>query len=504
MAVGDDSVDDAREPGQVPPPPPPPPPPLTATPEAPIPALTPLEADTQVVRRGSGRTRLALAAVVALAVLAGGLAFLVSRSDEVDPDRALAAAQSVVEESASFRFEALQVTNMKTGDPDGAGSDSTMRIVTTGEVAGPETWRLTEDYGTGFGSEPEVYEAIRIGDTIYTDGGTMMGDVPGPSWVAYPVDATEMTVDEIAEMYEDLESEDVPSDMEVYDDSFRLELVIEAYLLMSSGRPEDLTRLVTEATEPAIEEAREDGGVVLQARLAPVPEIAAVAEDPVPPVDLRIALDEDDRPVLVRFTASAGDASADFEVAFSDWGAAIEIEPPADEDIDQTPWLQEEALAEVDPALRLLPANVPAGMVLSSASVWADDPETGTCESVELGYSAESERELWGAAEEPTTDELDEFYADADYLSLSVSSLSCAMEMDDTPFDEEFGGLPARGDSGWREVKVGDAVVYVDSSFDDDVTGAILASLRPVAVADVSAAIPQWVQELTMSSGFVG
>lgn len=49
-----------------------------------------------------------------------------------------------------------------------------------------------------------------------------------------------------------------------------------------------------------------------------------------------------------------------------------------------------------------------------------------------------------------------------------------------------------------------DAVVYVDSTFDDDVTGAVLASLRPVSVAELAAAIPLWVQELTMSSGFVG
>ena len=477
---------------------------MTAATEVPIPALTSLEADTQVVRRGSGRVRLALAAVVAVAVLAGGLAFLASRSDEVDPDRALAAAQAVVDESASFRFEARQVTNVKMGDPDGAGSDNTTRYVTTGEVAGPDTWRITEDYGTSFGSEPEVYEAIRIGDTIYTDAGTLMGDVPGPGWVAFPVDETEMTVAEIAEMYEDIEADDTSSGVDAYDDSFRLDLVIEAYLLKSSGRPKDLTRLVTDATEPAIEEAREAGGVVLQARLAPVPEIAEVAQDPVPPVDLRIELDEDDRPVLVRFTASAGDASADFEVAFSDWGVGFEIEPPADEDIDKTPWIQEEALAEVDPALRLLPTDVPAGMVLSSASVWADDPDAGACGTVELSFSSESERELWTSPEEPSTDELDDFYADVDYLSLSVSSLSCALEMDDTPFDEEFGGLPARGDSGWREVQVGDAVVYVDSTFDDDVTGAVLASLRPVSVADLAAAIPLWVQELTMSSGFVG
>jgi hypothetical protein len=475
----------------VPPPPPPLPPPL---------ALEGPEAEVQVVRRGGGRGRLIVTAVVVGGLLAGGLAFIASRGDDVDPDRALAAAQDVAQGSGSFRFELLQVSRVEVGEAGGAGSDTTTRSVTTGAVAGPDTWKITEDLGMLYADEPEIYETIRVGDTAYTDNSFPMGDVPGPSWVTFPADGMDVTPEELAQMYEDLQHEQESYGEMPEDDAFKLDLVLGAYSLGVDALPTDITRLVTDATEPAVEERLSDGGIVLRTRLAPVAELAEVADVPIPPVDLMLELDEDDRPVLARFTTAAGSATADVEVRFSDWGADIVVEPPVDGDIDHTPWIQEEALSQAGQTLMLAPSALPPGMGLTDASVWEGDPEFGECPSVNLTYSPEEEAALMDPEADLSTDELSAAYEELDYLYINVSSLSCQQELVDAPFDQQLGGLPARAEEGYWEVQVGDAVVYVDSTFGDDLIGPLVASLRPVTVAELAAAVPDWIDEYAAAS----
>lgn len=491
MTEGDNTAGGWSAPSGLTPPPPPPPP-----------AYEPaLHSEVQQVRRGTGRARLAVVAVVMAGLLGGGLALIASSGDDVDPDKALAAAQAVVDRSPSFRFELLQVSRVQEGDPDGSGTDTTTRTLLTGVVAAPDRWKVTEDLGTTYSDEPEVYEAIRVGDRFYTDAGSAMtGDVEGPAWIEMPADSAEMTVDDIAAMYEDLDD----SGPDGYDDAYRLDLVLAAYTLSLDGQPSEITRLVREAADPEVEERLPDDGVLLRTRLAPVPALAKVSAEPIPPVDLMLELDEEDRPVVARFTAESGSASADVKVSFSDWGADLSVEPPAAEDIDQTPWIQEEALAAADPALIVAPATLPAGLSLSGISFVAADPDWDTCAGLQLSYSSEEERALFSRDEEPSTEELDALYAELDYLNVSTSSLSCALEVDETPFDDELAGLPARGDGGWWEVQVGDTVVAVDSSFDEDVIGSVVASLRPFTPAELAATVPDWVEELGRSGSFFG
>ncbi|MFZ6005916.1 MAG: hypothetical protein ACOYXM_18500 [Actinomycetota bacterium] len=466
-------------------------------PSEPVSELPALDADTVTVKRGSGRARLAIGVVVGLGIVAAGLAVVISGGDDIDPQRALAAAQAVVESSESFTFEQLQVSRVEIGDPDGAGSDTTTRSLTKGTVAAADRWRIEEDLGFGFGIESETYETIRIGDTVYSQGAFAMPgeEVVGPTWIAGPSDQLEMSVDDLAAMYGEIE--ELPEDemMGGFDDGYKLDLAIGAYLLESSGQPTEITRLVSAATDPQVEQQLSDGGVVLRARLAPVAELAEVAAEPIPAVDVLLELDAEDRPQLVRFTASAGTASADVEVKFSDWGADLAVDPPAEGDIDRTPWIQEEALLEVDPALLAAPSVLPPGMELSGASVWPGDPDYDECESVELSYSSEVEAAAFDGADPlPSPEEMEAFYDDLEYLSMSVSLLSCVEELDDSPFDEELGGLPSRGEYDYVEVKLGNAVVQVDSTYDEETLATVVASLRPVSVDELVALIPDWVQ----------
>lgn len=493
MTQGDETSGGWSAPsGPTPPPPPPPPPPSP---------LEPVRDEVHEVRRGSGRARLAIVALVTAGLLGGGLALIASRGDDVDPAEALTAAQDVVERSTSFRFEHLQVSRVQEGDPDGSGTDTTTRTLLTGVVAAADRWKVTEDLGTTYSDEPEVYEAIRVGDRFYTDSGSAMtGDVEGPAWIEMPADAAEMTVDDIVAMYEELDE----SGPDGFDDAYRLDLVLTAYTLGMSGEPSEITRLVAEAEDPSVEDRLPDGGVLLRTRLAPVAALAEASEEPIPPVDLMLELDDDDRPVVARFTAESGSASADVTVSFSDWGADLVVEAPPADNIDRTPWIQEEALATTDPTLVVAPATLPPGLALSGISVVADDPEWDTCAGVQLTYSSEEERVLFSEEGEPSTDQLDALYSDLDYLNVGTSSLSCALEVDETPFDGELAGLPARGDGGWWEVQVGDTVVAIDTSFGDDVVLAVAASLRPYTPTELADTIPDWVEELGRSGAFFG
>ena len=304
-----------------------------------------------------------------------------------------------------------------------------------------------------------------------------------------------MTAEDVELAFEDLD--------EYPDDSYRLDLTLAAYFMQLDGDPTSMVRLVSAATDPVLEDELGDGTVVLRTRLAPLTAYEELSDEPIPPVDLTLRLDEANRPLEARFSASAGDATADVEVNFDDWGADLTVDPPSESDIDVTPWIQEEALSEADPMLLVAPTVLPSGgWVLSDAYRLLADPEYDSCESVELTYSSDADRALQESIETLSSEELDDSWQDLDYLNVSTSTLECMLDVDDTPFDDELGGFPARGASGWWEVQVGDVAVYVDTSLPDDVVGPLVASLQPVTVDELAASIPAWVQEMATSGGW--
>ena len=107
-----------------------------------------LPSDAQVVTRGPRRRHVVLAAAAVLAVVGAAAAVVVlGGDDEPDPEAALRAAQQVVEEAESFRFEERHESTVSFGDPDGSGSDTTTRTVVTGTVAAPDRWHVVQDAG---------------------------------------------------------------------------------------------------------------------------------------------------------------------------------------------------------------------------------------------------------------------------------------------------------------------------------------------------------------------
>jgi hypothetical protein len=275
--------------------------------------------------------------------------------------------------------------------------------------------------------------------------------------------------------------------------------------------PAAITRVITESTEPAIEEQLPDGGVRLRTRLAPIAELAEVAKDPIPVIDVLLDLNAADEPMLVTFTAEAGSASARVEITFSEWGEPLAVEAPSDGEVDHTPWLAEEALAEVEPGLLIAPSDLPAGLSLVSADVYSEGmfESDSDCRSVELSYGTEADLAYFDPASDPTLDMTDEemeaYFEEMEYLDLSITSLACWEDLDfGMSLDDELGGLPASGGDGYWDVRVGDAVVTISSTHDDDVIAAFVGSIAPVTVDDLAAAIPEWARSTEYYGAGIG
>jgi len=482
---GPDAVDPLGSPSASPAPP-------SDAPPMRVPLLPPSPA--VVSRRGRGR--LVLGGVLVLALVVGVAALVTRSADGTDPDAALAAAQAVVDQSESYRYELRQVSHLSTGDPDGAGTDTTSRRLTKGTVAAPDRWQMVEDGDEMMGGDSEM-KMIRVGDTIYSEGFSL-DDAVGPSWVSIPFDQSAMGIDGAMAMYGD--STTAGGDVmtpDPYEDEYRLDGVMMAYLYGLGGQPSSVGGLIARAADPVVSEQLGAGGVRLRTTLTPAREVVEAMGEDVPPVDLLLDLDADDRPVLAKFSARSGSASADVEITFSDWGEAIVVEAPADGDIDATPWISEEALADLPAGQLVAPSDLPRDLALVQASVVSGEDygmEDG-CASVELYYSSEAMTEAM--TEAPPPEDVDEAeFDDLGFLSISVTSKTCQ-----SAFGEDgFAGMPGIG--GMANVTVGDAVVLVSSSLDEDELAALTASLRPVTVDELVASVPPWAGESMVGGGF--
>lgn len=366
------------------------------------------------------------------------------------------------------------------------------RTVTEGVVADPDRWQLKAEEGDPYGMEPYTWEQIRVGEDLFVHDGLGLDgleDIEAPRWVRMDASAWELSVDDLVEMFE-AEGWMEGEEDELYLAEIRLDLALAEYVLDSeTGAPEDLKRLVLDAAEPEIEERLADGGVRLRVQLAPSARLAEAAGLSLPPIDVVLDLDAEDRPVMARLTAEVDGASADVEVRLTDWGADLEVSEPDPGDVDQTPWVAEEALATV-PELLLLPGWLPDGLELVDASMYRYDGDGDECPSVELSFGTEAEVDLHPGEIDWSAD-----LPELPYFHLSISPAGCADQYSDLDFSEVLGGHPARDDYGW-EVLVGEAWVMLEGSVvDEDQLAAVAASIRPVTLDELVSAIPTWVAD---------
>ncbi|MGE3619867.1 MAG: hypothetical protein AB7L84_05320 [Acidimicrobiia bacterium] len=443
-------------------------------------------------------------AVLAVAGAAAGGAWLLARDGGPDADAALAEAQAFVEEAGSFHSVVTIRSRVTTGESGGAGTETTARSVVEAWYEGPDRWRAVAETADPFMSGTTTEQVVVVDGTAYVHSDFMVGGGPGPEWIAVPVDSgfsdRSLTSEDVEWLVEDLGvGEEDP-----YADATLAEVVVSAYVSELQSDPRGLVRIVEEARDPAVEERLAGGGLRLRVQLAPTPDLAdALSEaldEPLPVVEVLLDLDGDRRPVTAGFRSEVGRAESDVDVVLDRWGEGFDIAPPAEDDIDRTPWVSEEALRVLDPRLLVAPAD-PADLVLTSALVSPADEEYGICEALELSY--EDPEGLAALAEGDDLDELD--FESFGYAWVSVSDRDCAREVDDSPFDDQLGGRPARGGDGWWEVDLGDVVVSLSTSTDDESLDVIAASLVEVPVDDLLARVAEppsgWEQSLGFTIG---
>lgn len=490
---------------------------------------------TARISRGPRRRwPLALAGVAALAAT-GAWALGAFDPSEPDPHEALRSAQEQVAAATSFRFEQVAVVR---SPPD------TSRLAVTavglirahGTVAAPDRWHLVvePDPGGWAGGLVEDAEALRIGDEVLVTRWVLPGSRV-PPWVAVPAPAAR-TEDEaaaeaelLAVVWRELHGGATWASYQV---QLGIELALQAFLRGTEPDAGAVTRLLAELHDPVLEEARPDGGVVLRARLAPAPEVA-VLED-IGPVDAVVHLDADRRPVSVRFAVevAGGAGSAEVTVSFSDWGEPLEVSPLPDELVDRTPWIADEDVAALDPALLRAPTVLPGSLDLVGVTVWDDaavaaamveqglppeeigvvDPDRAPCPRLDLVYRSEASL----AVPEAASFHRDLLLGLSEEVAVSVQHAACAWDRLGAEHGPEvtLGGHPARGCCGRWEVRVDDLLVTVripieldDPDPDPAPAGDLVASLAPTTAAGLAAAMPDRLADLGVTDpegGFGG
>jgi hypothetical protein len=457
--------------------------------------------------------------------LIAGLVVFLGRDDHANPDAELKAAQHVVATSDSYRFELKDKTHTETGDPNGAGTETTSRDLTTTEVAARDRWHskvtISDSLEAGLSDgRMEPSETVRDGDQVWSRGGGFFygqDQSASPPWTTFTAPAEHMTVDDYAKGYADMAGPVDETDPSSVDPQGLLEIVVASYVLPVQDDPANIKRLIEDATDPVVEEQLADGGLRLRARLKPIPQLAKLSSVPVPIVDLVIDLDRDSRPTAARFTAAVKGASKDVEVTYAGWGTPVSVTHPDDAQVDHTPWIAEEDLAKVDPALRLAPSQLPGDLALAGASVSNDeyggDSGTEKCPSVELSYLSKTlaDYEQLHANDDPgAADSADtSIYDSVPNLDLSITTEACDAGMNrDSPFDQVIGGHPARvqTDFGEIDIKMGGLVVQMSTSFAPADLEGLVASIRAVTVDELAASIPQWARQggTPFSGGYPG
>lgn len=472
------SPEGAPAPSGAPPPPLPPPPPPPAPPAPPLPPVA--------ARRWS---RLPLVAgVAAVIVVVAAVALVVTSGDE-EPSaaEALERAQAAIAEADSFRMHATSEDRSVTGDADGAGSSTVYRTVTDTQV-------VVDSSHTTYDGGDWADEAVSIPEGLYSRSADSVEGLADEPWVVLPADAFEPLPagDDgrdafLLHLGLDYDG-DGEVDPDVVEDEFTESMVVPAlatyYLYglgsptvgMTTGGPVPLPSGLVD-TFGSFQDAEivsdAEGELVIATTRSVPADLAEGVDVDLPPGRFEVTLGSDDLPTRLRLTVDGADAHYTESVDFSDWGADIAIEVPEGE-IDETPWLDEEALADARPTVQALaPTAVPDGLVLSAIDALpadeADEYGNEPCAQLMLSYTP------------PPTDEaaMEEWYTSPDYLDLYLLPHSCALEYDDTPFEPgEFGDLPSREDFGFVEVLVGDTVVQFDTTYTDDLP-AMVASIQP-------------------------
>lgn len=323
--------------------------------------------------------------------------------------------------------------------------------VGTGEVVGPQAYRIVQK------AEGFRFETLVFAPRSYTREGAdaTLASIPFVLGTAADVSAG-------ARLEQGVTSDDLfagePLD----------QLAVDAAVEQAEVSPAAFVRgLVDPEVEPR------DGGSVAQGDVrldAGALDVLTEEGIPAPAVRARVLLDGEAVVQEVDLSIAFGfgfgqDVQLRIEYTY---GREPSFTEPVAAQIDQTPNVAEEALRAFADTAIVAPSAVPEGLELDVAELLSPAETLEGCTQVSLLYQSTA-----GAD---------------DYLQVFVVPLACAEDFDPAPYDETFGGLPSRLVT-TREVVVGETVVQLDSSFEDEKLEAIARSLVPLTADQVIAMV---------------
>lgn len=463
--------------------------------EIPVPA----EGERRVAPRRHTLARIVLAVAAAAVLVTGVVAVRALGRDDGDPGATLRRAEAALAAAESYRLTVTSEDQSGIDDIAGPGTHTTVRVVDTVEVSGDD-WRLRSDGGDW------VEESIMVDGRFYTRWGDSYTPIDGELWAAIPLpppadrDAAgdlSVMVRWLAAEIESIADEEVLAPGDEMGDEMVGEMIVsmagELYLAglgepalgLDGGEsgPFPGGPLALADTIGALEDAevvsRSDGGVTIRAvRRAPA-EVVETLGRPVPDGEFEVVVDAKDRPVSLTLVVENESASHTSRIEFSDWGAAITIAAPAESEVDPTPWLDEEALAEARVGITpvrptVLPEGIELQQIYPIAADEAADMGEG-CAQINLMYGPPFDPE---ALDDPES--LEQAAAQDDYLDVYLMPAACAQKADDTPFAPgRFGAVPSRDAMDVLEVLVGDTVVQIDTTYEGETLAALVASIEP-------------------------
>jgi hypothetical protein len=490
-------------------------PPVPDTPEVPT------AGDTERPRATRPRLSLRIVLVVAAAALlvAGVVAVRALGGDDVDPDAALRRARSAVADATSYRLTITTEDQSGLGALAGPGTYTTMRVVDNVEVSG-DRWHSRSDGGEW------VDESIVIDGMLYTRWGDSYTPIDAQQWAESPLPDPDDAGDagDMSEMLrwfvsdvESITAEGPLAEDDEIVDGMLVSMVAAVYLtglgdlgLAPGGGP------VPFATDPrslavalgTLEDAevvsRSDAGVTIRATRRAPAEVIEAFDRPVPDGRFEVVLDAHDRPVSLTLTVENASAKHTSRVGFSDWGATVTITAPAESEIDPTPWLDEEALAEARAGITpVRPTVLPEGIELQeiypvAAAEAAEMGAVERCAQLNLAYGPPIDP---AALEDPRA--VAELGTWDDYVAVYLLPASCAQRADDTPFRRgDYGDAAVRTiEHGTLEVLVGDTVVQIDTSYEGETLAALVTSIQPFDLDAEIARLSALAQEMWSDPG---
>ena len=298
------------------------------------------------------RALLVAAAVVGVLATVAAL-FVVDKDGEPAGD-VLAGAQKAVADEDSVRFTARY--RVESEESDGDRSGYVYRGRARGTAAFPDRFRLVERADEG------VVEVIAVGDTYFVRDAGDEDELEAEKWGRYDVS-------------EELRRRGVTS---VPGQGGRPG-GIEGF-----GQPSDIPDLVRSARHPVVVR-RSDDATVVRAELD-LDEPFVDAPDEIDDASVELTVGEDHRVerVLIRFSGEPGKGTIDYRL--STWGERVRVSEPPASDIDPTPDLDEEGIANFEETPLLQPRAIPEGWELDLAEVLEPDETEEGCRQVELDY----------------------------------------------------------------------------------------------------------------------